>query len=111
MKKLKLNLVLTAAVLLGGFSSVYAASAVVKDEASKPAFENLVQLPSAQIILDLPAPVMSEAFPELTADRGGAPVCTPSQALVPGSDISPKIEDPVRFKAITELLAKIASRS
>ena len=39
------------------------------------------------------------------AQSGG---CTPSQALVPGSDITPKIDDPVRFKAITDLLGKIA---
>lgn len=108
MNKIKINLLLAAAVMFGGLSSIYAAPAAsVKDEASKPALENLIQLPAAQVELELPAPVMRDAFPELTAERG-APVCTPSQALVPGSALSPLIEDPVRVKAITELLAKIA---
>jgi guanyl-specific ribonuclease Sa len=109
MKEIKLNLVLAAAVVFGGFSSIYAAPAAsVKNDGSKPAFENLVQLPSAQIELDLPAPVLLAALPELTAGVDRANACTPSEALVPGSSIAPKIEDPVRLKAITELLAKIA---
>lgn len=108
MKKIKISLLLASAVLFGGLSSIYAAPAApAKDEGSKPAFENLVQLPAAQIELDLPAPVMRAAFPDITADRG-APVCTPSQALVPGTGFSPKIEDPVRVKAMIELLAKIS---
>ncbi len=108
MKKIKINLLLAAAVVLGGLSSIYAAPAApVKDEGSKPAFENLIQLPAAQVELDLPAPVMRAAFPELTADRA-TPACVPSQALVPGTGFSPKIEDPVRVKAMIELLAKIA---
>ncbi len=108
MNKIKTNLLLAAAVMFGGLSSVYAAPAVtVKEQGSRPAFENLVQLPAAQIELDLPAPLMIAAFPDLTTERG-TPACVASQALVPGSAITPKVEDTVRLKAITELLAKIA---
>ena len=112
MKKIKLNLVLAAAVVFGGLASASAApAAAVKDNGSKPAFENLVQLPSAQIELDLPAPVLLAAVPDFTdgINKGGNNACTPSAALVPGTAITPKIEDAVRLQAITELLAKIAA--
>ena len=112
MKKIKLNLVLAAAVVFGGFSSIYAAPAApVKNDGSKPAFENLVRLPSAQVELNLPAPVLLTALPDFSEgiDKGGNNACTPSAALVPGTAISPKIDDAVRTKAITELLAKIAA--
>jgi guanyl-specific ribonuclease Sa len=108
MKKNKINLLLAAAVVFGGLSSIYAApAATIKDDGSKPVLQNLVQLPAAQVELNLPAPALRAVFPEVIADRG-APACVPSQALVPGTGFSPKIEDPVRVKAMIGLLAKIA---
>ncbi|HAF96245.1 MAG: hypothetical protein A2X34_05500 [Elusimicrobia bacterium GWC2_51_8] len=118
MKNIKLSLVLTAAVIFGGFSAVCPTRILAaNDEGAKPAFEALVQYPGAQFSVDLPVPGLSEPVPAEKSHNagdwkgsfsGGNNNCTPSAAIVPGTDFSPKINDSNRTAAIIELLAKIS---
>ena len=112
MKNIKLSLVLAAAVISGGLSAVYSAPAVhAKDGAAKPVLETLAQLPGAQFNVNLPAPVLRAAAPliQSNAAQSGNANCTPSSAIIPGTDFSPKINDANRTSAIIKLLAKIAA--
>jgi guanyl-specific ribonuclease Sa len=112
MKNIRLSLVLFAALAVGGFSAAYSApAAATRDTGAAQALQSLLRIPSAQISADLPAPELRAAFPAASSggSHGGNNACTASPALVPGSDLSPKIEDPVRVTAITHLLAKIAA--
>lgn len=111
-KKLRLGLLLSAVLATGGFSAAYSSPAVsAKDNGASPAMQTLLQVPGAQLSGDLPLPALTEAFSAASSgnNHGGNNACTPSAALVPGSDLSPKIEDAVRVTAITDLLAKIAA--
>ncbi|MCX5786555.1 MAG: hypothetical protein NTX59_12805 [Elusimicrobia bacterium] len=119
MKNIKLSLLLTSAIIFGGFSAVYSTPAAsVKADGAKPVLETLIQLPGAQFNVDLPAPVLPEALPaeesNTAGDRsggssGGGNSCTPSPAIAPGTDFSPKINDSIRTTAIIQLLDKISA--
>jgi guanyl-specific ribonuclease Sa len=112
MKNIKLSLVLAAAVISGGLSAVCSTPAVpAKDEGAKPVFETLTQFPGAQFNIDLPTPVLRADDPVIQSDtaKGGNANCTPSSAVAPGTDFSPKINDSIRTAAIIELLAKISA--
>lgn len=112
MKNIKLSLVLAAAVISGGFSAVYPAPAVhAKGEGAKPVLATLTQFPGAQFNIDLPTPVLHADGPVIQSDttKGGNANCTPSSAVIPGTDFSPKINDSNRTAAIIELLAKISA--
>jgi guanyl-specific ribonuclease Sa len=112
MKKIRLGLVLSAALVAGGFSAAYSAPEAAAPVSGKAqALQTLLDFPGARLSADLPTPAPLAAFSDEAArgSHGGHNACTPSAALVPGSDLSPKIEDPVRVTAITELLAKIAA--
>ena len=113
MKNIKLSLLLTSAIIFGGFSAVYSTPAAsAKADGVKPVFETLIQSPGAQLNVDLPAALPVEES-NTTGDqnsgssRGNA--CTPSSAIIPGTDFSPKINDAIRTTAITQLLEKIAA--
>ncbi len=108
-KYIKSSLFLSAAVLFSGLSFVSAEIAIPgKDAGAKQSLEVFANISGAQLTADLPAPIMLAADFDKAAPSGGG-ACTPSQALVPGTSFSPTIDDPVRFKAITDLLGKIAA--
>ncbi len=112
LKLLKSKLLLSAAVLLGGFSFVYSAPGVAANgDPAKPAFDALAQI-SSPISVNIPQPVVREAAPsvaeDLKAASGGSDTCTPNPALKPGTGFSPGIDDQVRVTAITDLLSRIA---
>lgn len=112
-RNMKLRLLLSAAIVAGGFSAVYSASDTsAADTSAKPALAALIQSPDSLTASDLAVPIPLRAVPDVSLADGqtrGNNACTPSQALVPGSAFSPSIDDQVRLTAITDLLAKIAA--
>ncbi len=109
---------LSAALVFCGFSFAVAGPiTTVKDDGAKQSLDALTKTYGAQIGTDLPIPMSREVAFDTQSDpikgggnnSGGNAGCTPSQVLIPGTDFSPKINDDVRAKAITDLLAKIAA--
>jgi guanyl-specific ribonuclease Sa len=99
MKNLKF--LLLAAALLAGGASAYADNSTL----------SALSKSSAQ--LSIPAATASDASstPLKKASSGGSYFdnCTQNDALMPGSDFSPHIDDAVRTQAIKDLLTKIAN--
>ncbi len=113
MKNVKL--LLAAAALFCGVSSVYANSDATQNGA---AMAVLSALPASQISIAMPTPVMrpvAQLPVEPALDRshgnggGGNNNCTQNPAVAPGKDFSPHIDDAVRTQAINSLLGKIAT--
>lgn len=114
MKNIKLASILAATLVLGGF---YPVISNAQDKTSS-VIDSLISFPGAQVVA--PAPVtpapVAVTFAEASDTRGNnnnggnySSTCKPSAALVPGKGFSPDIQDPVRVKAMNDLLAKIAA--
>lgn len=105
MKKIKLPLLLSA-LFFANLSFTYAAPAVLEPKV-QPAFDLLADLSTLLDRTAPPAAAVQAAPPELVF-RYVAPPCKPSQALLPGTALAPKVSDERRVKAINELLGKVA---
>jgi guanyl-specific ribonuclease Sa len=106
-RNMKLRLLLSAAIVAGGFTAVYSAPDLASQNTSdKAALESLVQFPGAPAISDIQIPEVRANYQG--NNSGNSNTCTPSAALIPGSGFSPDIQDPVRNQAIIDLLGKIA---
>lgn len=111
-KNTKSTFLLAAALLLGGITFAAADPAVSsKTDGAKQSLEGFANVSAAQLTVDLPSPVLSAVSTDkqYSSQGSGSNTCTPSPALAPGKDISPKISDDVRLKAIVDLLGKIAA--
>ena len=95
------GLALAAAILLSGVSAFAAG-----DKASaKAALDSAPQMTTQLSIPD----VRAVSFDQDTDRQSGNNNCTPSSAIQPGRDFSPKIDDSNRTGAIIDLLDRIAN--
>lgn len=113
-KNLRSALILSSAIVLSGLSLVFA-DAPAKDGGAKLSLEAFAAVSGAGISAEPPVPVLKEVsldeqppLLEKSGDPGKGNPCTPSDAIAPGKDFSPKIEDAVRTAAIIQLLGKIS---
>ena len=116
-KNLRSTLILSSAIVFSGLSFVFADASATS---AKQSLDTFAAVTGTQAGADLAVPAvkaaaLDEQSPLLVksnnygSNNGGAPACTPSAAIAPGTDFSPKIEDPVRTKAIIDLLAKVSA--
>lgn len=96
-------LLIAAALLFSGLSAFAADEAA----SAKSLLDSLSNVPVEQLTADLPTPLMRAVEMDETS-RGNAN-CTPSAAIMPGRDFSPKIDDAKRTTAIIALLEKIST--
>lgn len=117
-RRMKSRLVLSAAIGFGGLFLAAAGSvSSVKAAEAKQSLNTLAAASGAGLTAELPKPVIREVVFDVQNDLakgggnsgGGNANCTPSPAIVPGTDFSPKINDAVRTAAIIDLLGKIAA--